>query len=102
MFDSEFSLGLQQKNLVIINMISSALDNLFENQQDDLLFVIAGRNITVSLFEKYLFADIQNRLHRSNKDSFDIKGDDPLIFDFIKRVSSYSVSFYLYFINGYF
>ena len=71
--------------------IDTFLNKIFKNEQEEFLFIIAGRNVTVNysdLFEKYLFADIQNRLYRSNKDSFDMKGDDPLVFDFIKRVSS--------------
>jgi predicted ATPase len=71
--------------------IDNSLNHIFKNEQERFLFVIAGRNVTVGyfdLFEKYLLADRQNRIHISNKDSFEMKGDDPLIFDFLRRVSS--------------
>jgi predicted ATPase len=64
------------------------LNDIFENTQvNPPLFVIAGRNITVShsdLFEKYFFADVINRL---DQDSIEEQVDDKLIFDFIKKVS---------------
>ena len=65
----------------------SIVSDLLEIRVIDLLFVIAGRSLTVSysdLFEKYFFADVMNRL---NQYSVEDRVDDKLIFDFIKRIS---------------
>jgi predicted ATPase len=63
------------KNKYIQNL-SSLLDDLFSQNQEDLLFVIAGRSATVSyseLFEKYLFANVQSRLEKNSRQEFQFR-----------------------------
>jgi len=68
------------------------LNNLFENKQEDLLFIIAGRNATVTysdLFDKYLFASIQIDLKENREKSFANKLqmiDESLMLQFIEKV----------------
>jgi len=68
------------------------LNNLFENEQEDLLFIIAGRNATVTysdLFDKYLFASIQIDLKENREKSFANKLqmiDESLMLQFIEKV----------------
>lgn len=69
------------------------VNSLFESNQDDFLYVIAGRNATVSysdLFEKYLFADVQYKVIENNKRSFNRRQynvDEALMLEFIKRIT---------------
>ena len=49
----------------LIEYLIDFLNNLFENNQIDFLYIIAGRSATVSyseLFEKYLFAEVQYKI----------------------------------------
>ncbi|MFN7218169.1 AAA family ATPase [Microcystis sp.] len=68
------------------------LNNLFENKQEDLLFIIAGRNATVTysdLFDKYLFASIQIDLKENREKLFANKRqmiDESLMLQFIEKV----------------
>ena len=72
--------------------LSKLLNNLFENEQEDLLFIIAGRNATVTysdLFEKYLFASIEIDLKENSKKYFANKLqmiDEFLMLQFIEKV----------------
>jgi predicted ATP-dependent endonuclease of OLD family len=63
-----------------------------------LLFIIAGRNVTVSyseLFEKYLFAEVQNRAEKTIGEGFELKSltvqnstvDESLMLEFIEKIS---------------
>jgi predicted ATPase len=86
--DNEFIYS--QQDLMERHKISKLLNQLFENNQEKFLFLIAGRNVTVShsdFFEKHFFANIQNNLNKNNIHSLESKIDDTLMFDFIKRVS---------------
>ena len=81
---TEYSLSYQY--------LSKLLNNLFENEQEDLLFIIAGRNATVTysdLFEKYLFASIQINLKENSEKCFANKLqmiDEFLMLQFIEKV----------------
>lgn len=72
--------------------LSSLVDNFFDNHQKDSLYVIAGRNSTVSysdLFEKYLFANIQSTIEENKNQSFRRKQntiEESLMLEFIKKV----------------
>jgi predicted ATP-dependent endonuclease of OLD family len=85
-------LAFEQDKLKYAQRLSVLVNSLFENLQDDALFVIAGRNATVSysgLFEKYLFADIQSKLEEQSKQSFRRKEqtiDETLMLRFMERV----------------
>ena len=70
------------------------LNDVFENTQpDNPLFVIAGRNATVSysdLFEKYLFASVKNSVEENDEKFLNLKTqtiDEALMLGFIQRVS---------------
>ena len=71
----------------------SLLSDLFKSNEDNLLFVIAGRNATVSYsesFEKNFFSSIQNSLEENSKQKFKSKIqtiDETLMLAFIKRVT---------------
>lgn len=69
------------------------LNMIFESRQSNFLYIIAGRNATVSyseLFEKYLFAEVQYKLIENTKLSFSKKRynvDEALMLEFIKRMT---------------
>ena len=69
------------------------LNKVFENNQSDFLYIIAGRNATVSyseLFEKYLFAEVQNKVLENTKLPFAKKRyniDEALMLEFMKEIS---------------
>ncbi|NCS03514.1 MAG: ATP-binding protein [Microcystis aeruginosa G13-07] len=71
----------------------SLLSDLFKSNEDNLLFVIAGRNATVSYsesFEKNFFSSIQNSLEENSKQKFQRKIqtiDETLMLAFMKRVT---------------
>lgn len=77
-----------------LSLYESLLDNAFisNNREYGSLFVIAGRNATVqysSLFEKYLFADIQKRVAENSKSEIKLKDqtvDEVLMLEFIKKI----------------
>jgi predicted ATPase len=77
----------------IVEEYSILLNKVFENNQSDFLYIIAGRNATVSyseLFEKYLFADIQSKVVENTKLSFSKKRyniDEALMLEFMKEIS---------------
>lgn len=66
---------------------------MFESQQTDSLYTIAGRNATVGysdLFEKYFFAEVQQRLAENGKRAFETKQNttyEALMLRFMKNVS---------------
>ncbi|WP_291727145.1 AAA family ATPase [Bernardetia sp.] len=68
------------------------LDEMFANRQSDFLYIIAGRNATVSyseLFEKYLFAEAQNKVKENSRLPFVKKRyniDEVLMLKFIERI----------------
>ncbi|MEA5617052.1 AAA family ATPase [Cronbergia sp. UHCC 0137] len=66
LFDEEEKIRYAQQLSILLNV-------LFESHQNNALFIIAGRNATVSysdLFEKYLFASVQRTLEENTKQSF--------------------------------
>lgn len=75
------------------------LSKMFESNQFNHLYVIAGRNATVSyseLFEKYLFADLQNKLIENSKLPFSEKRynvDETLMLEFIERMTTLKTKF---------
>ncbi|MGB1205272.1 MAG: AAA family ATPase [Chitinophagales bacterium] len=82
----------EQKNREYIRHLSSLVNNIFHTYHNYALFVIAGRNATVSysdLFEKYLFANLQNKIEVAQKQSLSEKQqtiDENLMLFFIERV----------------
>ena len=63
----------EEEKIRYAQQISMLLNVLFESNQNNTLFIIAGRNATVSysdLFEKYLFASVQRTLEENTKQSF--------------------------------
>jgi predicted ATPase len=85
-------LAFVQHRLQYIDNLMGLIDELFEIHQTNMLFVIAGRNATVSyseLFEKYLFADVQRRLDENSKKKIARKEqtvDELLMLKFIEKV----------------
>lgn len=76
-----------QKKIVYVRKLSILIKSLFESNQTDSLFVIAGRNATVNysdLFEKYLFASVQNRLEEDDTSMQNI--EETLMLKFIEKV----------------
>jgi predicted ATPase len=99
-FGNEFDTSLVHDlgKVSSINSLRLQLTKLFNSYQRNLLFIIAGRNVTVSyseLFEKYLFADVQNRLEKNIGESFELKSltvqnstvDESLMLEFIEKIS---------------
>ncbi|TAE13866.1 MAG: hypothetical protein EAZ95_10565 [Bacteroidetes bacterium] len=83
----------EQNKVKIAKELSSILQEMFESQQTDTLYTIAGRNATVGysdLFEKYFFANVQQRLIENAKSAFESKlntTDETLMLKFMERVS---------------
>ena len=86
----------EQNKIKYAQRLSKLVNALFESNQTDSLFIIAGRNATISyseLFEKYLFASIQSTLERSleenNSQAFKRKQqaiDETLMLKFMEKV----------------
>jgi predicted ATPase len=85
-------LAYEQNKIVYAQRISDFLNGLFESNQINSLFIIAGRNATVSyseLFEKYLFANIQSSLEETRIASWQSKEqtiDEILMLKFIEKI----------------
>lgn len=79
--------------------LSLLVDDFFNNHQMDSLYVIAGRNSTVSyseLFEKYLFASVQNSIEENRKQTLKRKAntiDESLMFKFMQKVAKIKDTF---------
>lgn len=86
-------LALEQNKMTYIQSLSTTINHIFENKQNDSLFVIAGRNATVGytdFFEKMLFSDIQKSIDVKGKQAFQKKEqtiDETLMLRFMERVS---------------
>ena len=87
----------EQKKIQYINKLRFILINLFNSRQTNLLFIIAGRNLTVSyseLFEKYLLTSVQDRLEQNRLEDSKFNPrtlttntiDEILMLEFIERV----------------
>jgi len=85
-------LAYEQNRIRYAQRLSKQLNELFESYHTDSLFVIAGRNATVSysdLFEKLLFADVSSRLEENSKKKFKGKQqtiDETLMLKFMEKV----------------
>ncbi len=83
----------EQNRYKIIQNLSLFVNQTFNSYHDSALFVIAGRNATVSysdLFEKYFFASLQSKIEENKRQAFSKKEqtiDEILMFDFIERIS---------------
>ncbi len=83
----------EQNKYKNIQKLSSFVNDAFCSYQTTSLFVIAGRNATVSyseLFGKYLFASIQSKIEDNKLQTFKKKEqtvDETLMLSFIERVS---------------
>ncbi|MTJ54745.1 ATP-binding protein [Anabaena sp. UHCC 0253] len=92
-------LTYDQNKIYYAKKLSILLNELFESYHTDQLFVIAGRNATVSysdLFGKYLFASLQNSVEGNRKKSFQQKEqtiDETLMLKFIERVGKITEQF---------
>lgn len=87
----------EQKKIQYINKLRFKLIDVFNSRQTNLLFIIAGRNVTVSyseLFEKYLFSSVQDRLEQNRLEDSEFSPrtlttntiDEILMLEFIERV----------------
>ncbi|MEA5553148.1 AAA family ATPase [Anabaena cylindrica UHCC 0172] len=80
--------------ITYINRLHELLDEIFEIKQANSLFIISGRNATVSysnLFEKYLFAIVQRSAKENRKEVFlnkEYSIDENLMLNFIERVET--------------
>lgn len=92
-FKSNFQQIISNQNeLKFKQILSEFLNDSFQNNQNDTLFVIAGRNSTVSyteFFEKYFFSSIENTIKENKKLSFTKKTqtiDESLMLQFMEKV----------------
>ena len=87
----------KQEKIKYINKLRFKLIDLFNSRQTNLLFIIAGRNVTVSyseLFEKYLFDSVQDRLEQNRLEDSEFSPrtlttntiDEILMLEFMERV----------------
>ena len=87
-------LAYEQNKIRYSQILSSQLNNLFTCNQEDSLFIIAGRSATVSyseLFDKYLFASVQSRLEKNSDLKLHLKVqtvDEILMLEFVKKIAS--------------
>ncbi|MEA5514555.1 AAA family ATPase [Nodularia sp. UHCC 0506] len=85
-------LAYEQNKIKYAQTLSTLLNELFESNQTNSLFIIAGRNATISyseLFEKYLFASNQSTLEENRKKTFQLKEqtiDETLMLKFMERI----------------
>ncbi|MGB3421624.1 MAG: AAA family ATPase [Dolichospermum sp.] len=85
-------LTYEQNKIKYAQRLSKLLNESFQMYHEDSLFVIAGRNATVSysdLFEKLLFADVSSRLEKNSKKKFAGKQqtiDETLMLKFMEKV----------------
>jgi predicted ATP-dependent endonuclease of OLD family len=90
----QLQLTYKEEKIIYAQQISTLLNMLFENNQNNKLFIIAGRNATVSysnLFEKYLFASVQKSLEENRSKVFlnkEYSIDEKLMLNFIERVET--------------
>ncbi len=64
------------------------LDNFFDNKHNDALYVVAGRNVTVSyskIFENFLLSNFEKNISFQNKTQ---TIDETLMLKFIKKIDS--------------
>ena len=86
-------IAYEQNKYKNIQKLSSFVNEAFCSFQTTSLFIIAGRNATVSyseLFGKYLFANIQSKIEDNKLQTFKKKEqtvDESLMLSFIERVS---------------
>lgn len=89
--DIHEQLAYENLRIKYIKELSILIKQLFKINQTDLLFIIAGRTATVSysdLFEKYLFASVQNSLQDTRKlKTQEYTIDETLMLKFIERIS---------------
>jgi predicted ATPase len=75
-----------------VQILSSLLDNLFAQNQQDLLFVIAGRSATINysdMFENYLLTEVASRIEKNSNRQIHLKSqivDEILMSGFMKKV----------------
>ncbi len=92
-------LAYEQQKIEYAHKLLVELTNLLYCNQLDSLFVIAGRNVTVSyseVFEKYLFASVQSRLEKNSTQRFEQKEqaiDETLMLKFIERAAKVKSTF---------
>ncbi|MEA5528469.1 AAA family ATPase [Dolichospermum sp. UHCC 0684] len=85
--------------ITYINRLHELLDEVFEITQANSLFIISGRNATVSysnLFEKYLFAIVQKSVEENRRKVFlnkEYSIDENLMLNFIERVETIKEKF---------
>jgi AAA ATPase domain len=90
--DTATQLAYEQHKIRHAQNLANLISELLEIRQTNGLFVIAGRNATVSyseLFEKYLFAEVQKRLEENRKKTWVRKEqtvDELLMLKFIEHV----------------
>lgn len=92
--DSNESFALELYKRDYLKVAQRKLTGIFNLQFESNLFVVAGRNSTVQyndLFEKYLFAEVKNRIDDNKKQkSLELKEqtiDELLTMKFMERVS---------------
>jgi energy-coupling factor transporter ATP-binding protein EcfA2 len=77
----------------LVRELRMTINNIFKVRQDDNLYVIAGRNVTVSysdIFTQYLNSKIQSNI--SNRKNYD-STDEQLMLKFMERVNSLKQEF---------
>jgi len=88
--DEQLKLFYEEEKIKYIKQLYILLEESFESYQADSLFIIAGRNATVSyseLFEKYLFASIQSSLEANIKRTRHEQSiDETLMLKFMEKV----------------
>jgi predicted ATPase len=77
----------------LIKQLRTAINNIFNANQEDNLYVIAGRNVTVSysdIFEQYLDSKIRRNIDNGKSPD---STDEQLMLKFIERVKDIKQSF---------
>ncbi len=93
-------LAHEQNKIKYAQRLSLLINELFESNQNHQLYIIEGRNATISystLFENYFFADLQNKIIEQSKliteesklkrNADEKTMNENLMLDFVKRVS---------------
>jgi len=96
--DIHENLASEQAKILIAQKLSLSVNELFDCHHNQQLYIIEGRNATISyssLFENYFYADLQNRLVEQSKfteykklakNPDEKTMNENLMLDFVKRV----------------
>lgn len=83
---------LENKQVAYLHMLSDKIDEIFLNEQNDSLYIVAGRNATVGYgesFDELLMSSIRQKLNDQGRRAFQVKEqtiNETVMLEFMRRV----------------